>query len=161
MKHKGILILAIAVIFVFSGCGKKDNNETGALVEQEQYTETEAPQETVTQEEPAEVTQIENSYERPTAESSEKEVEEKVDLDEGPAIYSVQLVSLPDLSRVQLQQEIMEKDGVETVISQFEKDGIPYFRLRLAGKYTKARAEMLGDQMKEKFWSITDYWVFK
>jgi hypothetical protein len=135
----------ISALLIFTGCGKKAEpvQETKSVMAQPEYAEESV--------EPEVVEEV----------VTEEVVETKVpaDIDEGPAIYTVQLISLPDHSRVKLQQEIMEKRGIETEIKIFEKQGTNYYRLRLTGNYTRARAELLGAEMKDLFWSITDYWV--
>lgn len=154
MKYKVILIATVILLIVFAGCQKKQEPvETAKPVDNIQETQSTEPAETYSADETDIITEPETAYQDEPVQYNEP------DLDEGPEIYSVQLVSLPDMSRVKLQQEIMAKEGVKTNISQFNKAGTTYYRLRLDGTYTKGRAEKLGKEMKEKFWSITDYWI--
>ncbi|MCF7918738.1 MAG: hypothetical protein K9N06_02360 [Candidatus Cloacimonetes bacterium] len=151
MKRKTLIVIVLiaAAFLLFTGCGRKKEAvaETTPVVEEREnipVEEAAAPAETIA----------------PAAEETVKPVEKET-IDAGPATFTVQLISLPDRSRVVLQQEIMQKKGVATEISTFEMQGVTYYRLRLAGRYTRTKAELLGEQMKEKFGSITDYWVVK
>jgi hypothetical protein len=151
MNRRTLVLWAVLIsaLLMFTGCGKKAEpvQETKSVMDQPGYTE-ESVESEVTEKVVEEVV---------TEEVAETKV--PADIDEGPAIYTVQLISLPDQSRVKLQQEIMEKRGIETEIKIFETQGTNYYRLRLSGRYTRARAELLGAEMKDLFWSITDYWV--
>ncbi|MCF7913124.1 MAG: hypothetical protein K9M99_11385 [Candidatus Cloacimonetes bacterium] len=141
-----LMILLIGFIVLLSGCGKKEKAET--LIEQKarEIAETEKP-EPVQKEEVEEVKTVEVIPEKP--------------LDTGAKVFTVQVLSLTDRYAVELQQEMMLKKGVRTVISEFVKDGETYYRLRLDGKYSRHGAEEAGEQVKRDFWGINEYWIVK
>jgi len=149
MKGKKFLqLLLIFMLIVAFSCGKKEKTEdTGSVIEEkmEEIAEEEVVEEIVTEEK--------------IVEREEKaEVPQKPQY-EGRRIYEVQLASLKDQYSVELHQEIMAKKGIETYISEFQKDDELFYRLRLKGKYYLQEAKELGEKMKKDFWSVTEYWV--
>jgi len=156
MNRKTLVLwtVLISALLIFTGCGKKAEpvQETKSVMDQPEYAEESVEPEVIEE-------AVEEIVTEETVTEEVVETKVPVDIDEGPAIYTVQLISLPDHSRVKLQQEIMGKRGIETDINIFEKQGTNYYRLRLSGRYTRARAELMGAEMKDLFWSITDYWV--
>lgn len=75
--------------------------------------------------------------------------------------YVVQLSSIKDKARLELEQQNLSKYGYETNISQRNNHGTTYYRLRLNGKFTETEATKLGDEIKNKFLNITDYIVLR
>lgn len=75
--------------------------------------------------------------------------------------YELQIVSLRDEARVTLEQEIFANRGIQTKISSVTKDGETYYRLRLDRLFSEGDARKLGEEMKAKYGSITEYWVEK
>ncbi len=141
-----LLILALIIVF---GCGKKKEVAPKSLIESK--TEEIAKQEV----------QPEPEVVEPQKVVKQEEVKPLKPVSTGAKVYKVQVLSLTDRYAVELQKEMMAKKGVKTEISEFNKDGVIYYRLRLEGKYSRQEADELGARLKNDFWGITDCWIVK
>jgi cell division protein FtsN len=145
-----IVVIMLAGLMILPGCGKTKEAEVESILERETMKPAAQPE----IEEPAEVEKPE-----PEKEPIQSKIISPEPVDAGPRRYALQLFSLTDRATVELHQELMSKKGIKTVISEFDKAGTRYYRLRMDGLYTKGEAEKLGDKLKKDFWSVNDYWV--
>ncbi len=130
-----IIFLALSLLCLLS-CGKK-KVEVEKPVEP---VETPAP-------EPVEEQVIEPIKEEPIV------IEEKD--------YQLQLVASTDIYIVEYTQEIVNKYGYKTNITQRYKDGEIYQRLRIDGYRTYSAAIDMGETLKNDLHLIANYWVEK
>jgi hypothetical protein len=149
---KIIFIVFVIIFFIWqTGCSKKKEAETQNLIE-EKMEELEQPLE---KPEIPQEAKTEPKKDLPSAKEPVKPV------DQGPSIYTLQVLSVTDIEMAKILQEQMAKNDVKAKISEFVKDNETYYRLRLDGRYTKYQAEQLGERLKNQFWGISDYWVVR
>lgn len=151
---KGIVIFLLALLCL-SGCGKKKNVEDSVLAGKD----ADVNEITVTEKDDGSVELAEKEPTQSMKETLKEEIVEPID--NGPKIYKLQVLSVQELDLAQIQQEMMIKDGYKTEITEFEKNGDIYYRLRLSEKFSKLGAETLGKKLKKQYWGINSYWVVK
>jgi hypothetical protein len=95
-----------------------------------------------------------------TTESSFDEPDQ-VSKDDIDNVYEVQLLANTDLDKVEAVKMLLESEGYRLKIIDFEKDGVIYYRLRLAEAFTLDKAKITGEELKEKYKFIQNYWIDK
>lgn len=149
------LVMLIAVALLLStACGKKEQKQPQVEEPIANQTAKSVQTEPVEQQEEVVIEEV-TSKEKPLPKKDD------VPVDKGPQIYKLQILSVRDIIMAEVQQDKMKRDGINTEISQFEKNGEIYHRLRLADLFTKWDAEQMGKKLKDKYWGITSYWVVK
>ena len=141
MKRMLLIVLCGMIILVAFSCGKKEQPAPEPQPVPEEVTPEPVPQ---PQPEVA-----------PVAKPEPKPVYDTA------VAYELQIVSLQDEARVKLEQEIFANRGIATKISSVVKNGKTFYRLRLDRLFSQGDAIALGEQMKAKYGSITEYWVEK
>ena len=134
MKKILNLFVIIALLFLVS-CGKKK-------------IEVEKP-----------VEPVETPATQPIEEQVTEPVKEPVMIQEKD--FQLQLVASRDIYIVEYTQEVVNKYGYKTNITQRYKDGEIYKRLRIDGFLTYSAAINMGEKLKNDLNLIADYWVEK
>lgn len=97
---------------------------------------------------------------------SEIEVQTEQQINESKTIpdlsqnmYVLQLFSSKNYSNIEHLKQKLEKAGYNTIVTKTMQDNEILYRLRLEGLYGKNEALALGDEIKQKFPSIQNYWL--
>ena len=90
---------------------------------------------------------------RPPATATQREVEH--------GEFTASLISLRDRNRVEEIRRILAASSYFTEIQEVEIDGVTWYRLRLAGSFSRAYAEYLASRIQSEFREITGYWVMR
>jgi len=133
-----ILLISLAVV---QGCGKKKTEESS------KSTKTEVTQHQKTQDTTTQITE-------------EKVPSQKIPPEEAK-VYELQVVASPSYSNIITEKNKLEHYGYETKITTTKKRGELFYRLRLKGLYSVKEASDLGEELKNKFPSIDQYWLAK
>lgn len=75
--------------------------------------------------------------------------------------YKVQLLANPNRSFVEERKQLLEDQGYAAEITSAVVKGKKFYRLRTANAYTRNSAEKIGQEIKNKFDFIADFWVAK
>ena len=75
--------------------------------------------------------------------------------------YTAQLLSLKDKNKIDEIRKKLNSSAYYTEIQETEINGETWYRLRLAGSFSKPYAEYLAKKIQSEFKEITDYWVTK
>jgi len=76
-------------------------------------------------------------------------------------LYEVQILSSNEIERINAVKMLLELDDYKTKVINFDNNGVPYYRLRLADTYTMSEGKRMGEELKLKFKFITSYWLDK
>lgn len=96
---------------------------------------------------------------------SETETQVKADLENNSLpkleqnMFILQLFSSNNYSHIEHQKQKLEKAGYNTIVTKTMKANVILYRLRLEGLYGKNEAQALGNEIKQKFPAIQDYWL--
>jgi cell division septation protein DedD len=182
MKAITIITLAAVIFLTIGGCAKQELNafaeeNNNVEVTEEPTTTIDAPTESEAEvivamtKVPKSLTTMERlRREDPVAYEAEMQkvavtpvdsiltaASEPVNLSK----YAVQLSCVKDKSYLDNSISKLEAKGYRTKISKRESGGCVYYRLRLAGAFSKEEANELGLKVKDEILDITDYLVLK
>jgi len=143
---KKLIIFLIVITIFIACCGKKKIESDYSKIET-------IPQDSTIIDS---LNEIQNE-ERSIIEKSEQEIKQLDTLKR----YEVQLFSLKNHNRILKEQLSLEKAGYKTKISKIEAKGIAFYRLRLANRYNKIEAIRVGEEIKNNFESVENYWIQK
>ncbi len=91
---------------------------------------------------------------------AEQQMQEKSNLPElNQNMFILQLFSSKNYSRIEHQKQKLEKAGYNMIVTKTMKDNKILYRLRLEGLYGKNEALAIGEEIKQKFPSIQNYWL--
>ncbi|KQC11134.1 MAG: hypothetical protein APR54_11250 [Candidatus Cloacimonas sp. SDB] len=113
-------------------------------------------EESVTTEELPEIFEEKTDTTEPSLDETSQITKNDID-----SVYEVQLLANTDLDKVEAVKMLLESEGYRLKIIDFEKDGVIYYRLRLAEAFTLDKAKITGEELKEKFNFIQNYWIDK
>jgi hypothetical protein len=122
---------------------KMDNHQESAIESVTKDIESE-PDETESTQPPQENLQTETSDKK----------------DDG-TLYDIQIMANTDPEKINTTKQFLEAEGYRLKIVEFKKDGITYYRLRLAQSYNLKVANTLGEELKQNFKFINSYWLDK
>lgn len=74
-------------------------------------------------------------------------------------MFILQLFASKNYSRIEHQKQKLEKAGYNTIVTKTMKENEILYRLRLEGLYGKNEALAIGDEIKQKFPSIQNFWI--
>jgi hypothetical protein len=75
--------------------------------------------------------------------------------------YEVQIMANTDLEKITATKQFLESEGYKIKIVEFVKNGLTYYRLRLAENYSQSEAELIGSELKQNYKFINSYWLDK
>lgn len=76
-------------------------------------------------------------------------------------LYELQILADMDINKVNRIRDLLEDQGYKTKITQTVKNGNTYYRLRLQEVFTLSAGQRMGEELKQKFIAVEDYWLEK
>ncbi|MBN2461551.1 MAG: hypothetical protein JXB60_08085 [Candidatus Cloacimonetes bacterium] len=76
-------------------------------------------------------------------------------------LYELQILADMDINKVNRIRDLLEDQGYKTKITQTVKNGNTYYRLRLQEVFTLNTGQRMGEELKQKFIAVEDYWLEK
>lgn len=89
-----------------------------------------------------------------------KPIIQKPNILKGPQ-YRVQLLANTNEKAINNRRDILKKSGYKVVVTNIEKDGTTFYRLRLADAYSEHDGKKIGNRVKSEFDFISGFWLVK